>query len=161
MKSRAETLRSLGKLIVALKKANPNASSNWVNEFVRSPKLRFGQYMRQIVDNGLPDECDMFISKIANEIDPDSFSALPDTLSEPDQGIVWLGYYQCDRKMWIPEKLRQAVEDSHMTQAQISEKTGIPQSRISAHIAGKVEPRPATQRKYEELFGLEQGSFMV
>lgn len=161
MDKQNETLRGCGTILAALEAANPNASANWITEFVRSPKLRLAQYVKQLVDAGMSESADARISAAVDGIDCDAFTAMPDTLSEEKQGIVWLGYYagKSDaNRVWTPEKLKSAFDASGMTQLQVSEATGIAQGRVSEHLSGKMKPRPAMLRKYESAFGLKPGS---
>lgn len=159
MDKQNETLRACGAALAAMEAAKRNASANWKVEFARSPKLRLGPYMIQLMRSGISEAEDAQISAAINEMDCEAFASLPDTLSDEEQGVVWLGYYSArSSHEWMPEKLKAAFDASGMTQQQLSDATGITQGRISEHLSGKTIPRPSVLRKYESALGVEAGS---
>lgn len=156
-----KTLRACGEMLAALESAKPNPSPNWKTEFVRSPKLRLGEYTAQLNSAGTLDEnADLALSKAAGKIDIDVFSELPDTLTEEMQGVVWLGYYAAKQVAaeWSPAKLRAAFDASELSQIELAEAVGVAQGRVSEHLSGKTMPRSALRRKYENALGLEPGA---
>lgn len=159
MDNLANTLRACGETLAAMESANKNESANWKVEFVKSPKLRLGPYMAQLMRAGISEAENAGISAAVAGMDCEAFASLPDTLTDEMQGIVWLGYYsERSAAKWSPEKLKAAFEASGMTQQQLSDATGIAQGRISEHLSGKTTPRPSVLRKYESALGLETGS---
>ncbi|MEX0717449.1 MAG: helix-turn-helix transcriptional regulator [Planctomycetaceae bacterium] len=71
---------------------------------------------------------------------------------EPDDALRgWIGF--------ISERIREARSEAGMTQDELAEKSGIPQSHISRLESGKHSPTAKTLEKIAEALGISMGRF--
>ena len=159
MNKQAETLQALGRVLRILSKAKKNTSTPWVTQYIESPKSYLSKYMLAANASGMPQDTAEAIAQVMDGIDLDTFKSLPDFLPADMQGIVWLGYYQ-SADVWMPGKLREAVEKSGLTQQEVAEKIGATQSNVSEHLSGARKPRPEMLRRYEDALGLAPGALL-